>query len=142
MKRDLGMDVTGIAGGGAAGGAGAGCAAFLSAMPCSGAEWLGKRIGLEEAVAEADIVFTGEGRIDSQTGFGKIPEYVGRLAKKKGKYAVALGGAVAEGTDLSSAGIAECRRITPRGSSLAAAFRDAEKNLAFEARRIMMGFKR
>lgn len=141
VKRDLGIDVVEIAGGGAAGGAGAGCAAFFGAMPQGGAEWVGRQIGLEETVAQADIIFTGEGKIDSQTGFGKIPEYVGRLAKKNGnKYVVALGGAVEEGTNLTSAGIAECRCINPAGISLAEAFRDAEKNLALTASRVMMEF--
>ncbi len=138
VKRDLGVDVVDIAGAGAAGGAGAGCAAFFGAMPRGGAEWVGQQIGLEAAVARADVIFTGEGRIDSQTGFGKIPEYVGRLAKKHGKSAIALGGSVEQGTDLGSAGIAGCRCINPPGISLAQAFRDAEKNLALTAARVMM----
>jgi len=141
VKRDLGVDVAEIAGAGAAGGSGAGCAAFFHAMPQGGAEWVGRQVGLEQAVAQADIIFTGEGRIDSQTSFGKIPEYVGRLAKKSGKHVVALGGAVAEGTNLVSAGIAECRCINPPGISLAEAFRDAEKNLALAAEQVMMQFK-
>lgn len=138
VKRDLGVDVTEIEGAGAAGGAGAGCAAFFSAMPRGGAEWVGNRIGLERAVEEADIIFTGEGRIDSQTGFGKIPAYVGRLGQKCGKHVVALGGAVEEGTNLASAGITECRCINPSGISLPEAFRNAEKNLALTAARVMM----
>lgn len=141
VERDLGAKVAEMAGGGAAGGAGAGCAAFFSAGLQGGAEWVGRQTGLEQAVARADIIFTGEGRIDSQTGFGKIPEYVGRLAKKYGKYVVALGGAVAEETDLASAGIAECRCITPPGSSLEDAFRNAEKNLALGAAQVIMKFK-
>lgn len=138
VRRDLGVDVTQIAGGGAAGGAGAGCAAFLKAFPRDGAEWVGQQAGLEQAIGEADLIFTGEGRIDSQTAFGKIPEYVGRLSKKSGKHVIALGGSVAEGTSLVSSGIAECRPINPAGISLAEAFRDAEKNLALAAKRVMM----
>ena len=84
------------------------------------------------------IIFTGEGKIDLQTGFGKIPEYVGRLAKKHGKRAIALGGSVEQGNNLVSAGIAECRCINPAGISLADAFRDAEKNLALTAARVMI----
>jgi len=141
VKRDLGVEVEEIAGGGAAGGAGAGCAAFFGAMPQGGAEWVGRKIGLEEAVAQADIIFTGEGRIDSQTGFGKIPGYVGQLAKKHGKRAVALGGSVEHGESLVSAGIAECRCINPPGISLADAFRSAEKNLALAAKQVMMEFE-
>lgn len=138
VKKDLGVDVAAIAGAGAAGGSGAGCVAFFGAMPQGGAEWVGRKTGLEEAVAQADIIFTGEGRIDSQTGFGKIPEYVVRLAKKYGKRAIALGGSVEQGKNLVSAGIAECRCINPPGISLAEAFRDAEKNLALTAAQVMM----
>lgn len=142
VKKDLGLDIRNIPGAGAAGGAGAGCAAFLGARPQPGAEWVGGQLGLEEAVAAADIIFTGEGRIDSQTGFGKIPAYVGRLAQKWGKRCVALAGAVAGGLDLKSAGIAECRCINPAGISLEDAFRAAEKNLALAAARVMMDFIR
>ncbi|MDO9543529.1 MAG: glycerate kinase [Kiritimatiellia bacterium] len=138
VKRNLGVDVTKIAGAGAAGGAGAGCAAFLGAIPRGGAEWVGNRIGLERAVAAADIIFTGEGRLDSQTGFGKIPAYVGRLAQKYGKHVIALGGAVEEEANLASVGITECRCINPPGISLPEAFRHAEKNLALTAERVMM----
>lgn len=142
VERDLGVDVAEIPGAGAAGGAGAGCAAFLGAAPVGGAEWIGNRMGLEEAIGAADLVFTGEGRIDSQTDFGKIPAYVGRLAKKLGKYAVALGGAVSAGVNLAEAGIAECRCITPAGATLPEAFRDVEKNLAFAAAGVIMEFLR
>ena len=138
VKRDIGIDVTNIAGAGAAGGAGAGCAAFFGAMPRGGAEWVGQQIGLEKAITQADIIFTGEGKIDSQTGFGKIPEYVGRLAKKSGKHVVALAGAVEEGINLAPAGIAECRSINPPGISLKEAFRDVEKNLALTAAQVMI----
>jgi len=142
VERDLHVDVRNVPGAGAAGGGGAGCAAFFGSRPQGGAEWVGGRLGLEEAVAEADIIFTGEGRIDSQTAFGKIPEYVGRLARRHGKRVVALGGSVEEGTDLSQAGIAECRCINPPGISLAQAFRDAEKNLALAAEQVMIDFLR
>jgi len=142
VKKNLGVDVAEIAGAGAAGGAGAGCAAFFGAAPSGGAEWVGNRIGLEQAVAWADVIFTGEGRIDAQTGFGKIPAFVGRLAQKYGKHVVALGGAVEEGTDLGSAGITECRCINPPGISLPEAFQNAEKNLALAAGQVIMARRR
>ena len=141
VKQDLGIDVNNIEGAGAAGGAGAGCAAFFGATPRAGAEWIGRQTGLEKAVAEADIILTGEGRIDAQTAFGKTPEYVGRLAKKAGKHVIALGGTVAAGTNLESCGITACRAVTPPGATLSAAFRDAEKNLALEAERVIIELK-
>jgi glycerate kinase len=137
-RRDLGRDVAEVPGAGAAGGAGAGCAAFFGALPRSGAEWIGEKVGLERILAAADVVFTGEGRLDSQTAFGKIPAYVGRLGRKHGKRVVALAGAVEEGACPASTGITECRCINPRGISLREAFRDAEKNLALAAGEVMM----
>ena len=138
VKRDMGIDVLGVAGGGAAGGAGAGCAAFFGARPRGGAAWVAHQAGLARAAAEADIVFTGEGKIDEQTAFGKIPAYVGRLAKKKGKPVFALGGSVAPGLDLTSCGITDCIAVTPPGMALDEAFRRAEKNLATASARVMM----
>ncbi|MFA7157719.1 MAG: glycerate kinase [Kiritimatiellia bacterium] len=138
VGKDLGLDVLNIEGGGAAGGAGAGCAAFLGASPRSGAGWVGHAAGLEEAVRRADLVFTGEGRIDAQTACGKIPAYVGALAKKHGKPAVALGGSVEEGLDLTASGLAACLAINPPGMALEEAFRNAEKNLASAAAQVMM----
>lgn len=140
VERDIGVDVLGVEGGGAAGGAGAGCAAFFGALPREGAEWVARQAGLAQAVEEADIVFTGEGSIDQQTAFGKIPAYVGRLAGKKGKPVFALGGAVATGLDLSSCGITACVAVTPLGMAMDEAFRRAEKNLATAAARVMMHF--
>jgi len=142
VKRDLVLDVLHIAGGGAAGGAGAGCAAFFGARLQSGAEWVGQAAGLEEAIRQADLIFTGEGRIDAQTVCGKIPAYVGAISKKYGKPAVALGGAVEDGLDLTASGLIACLSINPPGLTLAEAFQRAEKNLATTAARVMIERKK
>lgn len=129
VERDLGVAVSSVAGAGAAGGLGAGCVAFLGATLESGAAWVATESGLSEAVRNADLVLTGEGRIDAQTRFGKVPAYVGQMAKSMNKPVIAFGGSVAKDTDLSSIGISTCIQISPPGIGLAESIRDAARNL-------------
>lgn len=137
-KRDLNADVAALPGGGAAGGAGAGGAAFFRATLEPGAAWVARQAQLEEAVRRAELVITGEGRIDNQTAFGKVPAYVASMAHKHGKPVAAIGGAVAANTDLSGIGITRCLAATPAHTPWPQALRDAEKNLASAARLIML----
>ncbi len=99
IKKDLNLDVADVPGAGAAGGLGAGLLAFTNAKLKPGFDILSEIIGLEEAIATCDLVFTAEGKIDFQTQFGKTPCGVGRLALKHKKPAVALAGTVEAGTD-------------------------------------------
>lgn len=137
-RRDLGADIAGIPGGGAAGGLGAGCVAFLGAALEPGAEWVGRQSRLEQAMLPADLVITGEGRLDEQTAFGKVPAFVAQMARALDKPVVALGGAAAEGLDLRAIGIRRCVAVTPPGTPLATALREAENNLACAAARLIM----
>jgi glycerate kinase len=73
LLRDvLHLDVQQWAGGGAAGGLGAGLVAFCGAQLLSGVDLVLDQTGFDAALAGADVVLTGEGRIDSQTRFGKV----------------------------------------------------------------------
>lgn len=72
------------AGAGAAGGAAYGLATAWGAHMTSGATWMADIAGLEEAVAEADIVITGEGRLDEQSLRGKLVGEVVRIARRSG----------------------------------------------------------
>jgi glycerate kinase len=96
-QRDLGVDVRDIPGAGAAGGLGAGLIAFLGAKLQPGAAVVAAALRLESRVRDADIVFTGEGRLDGQTAFGKAPQYVGRLGVALGKPVVCLAGSLGPG---------------------------------------------
>lgn len=138
IKRDLRKDIATQPGGGAAGGLGAGCVAFLGAKLENGAAWVGRHNQLEKAIRQADLVITGEGRLDAQTAFGKVPAFVARMAQAFGKPVIALGGAVAEGLDLKTIGIARCVAVTPPGTPLAVALREAENNLARAAAKLIM----
>ncbi|MGS4817991.1 glycerate kinase [Raoultella terrigena] len=81
IHRDLGIDVLHLEGGGAAGGMGAALYAFCGAKLRPGIEIVTDALHLSERVADADLVITGEGRIDSQTIHGKVPVGVAKVAK-------------------------------------------------------------
>lgn len=90
----LGKDYRNYPGAGAAGGLGY---AFLSYLPASlesGISLILKEIKLEENLADADYVITGEGRLDFQTAMGKAPIGVAKLAKKYGAKVIAFAGSV------------------------------------------------
>ncbi len=83
-------------GAGAAGGLGFALMSYLCASLESGIELVMRETGLEEHIKGADIVVTGEGRLDGQSYMGKAPIGVARLAKKYGKTVVAFSGCVTE----------------------------------------------
>jgi len=83
-------------GSGAAGGLGFGMMTFLNAKLLPGVDIILKEIKIEEAIKEADVVVTGEGRIDAQTTMGKAPSGVAKLAKKYNKRVIAFAGCLSE----------------------------------------------
>jgi glycerate kinase len=99
VERDLGVEVATLPGAGAAGGAGAGLVAFLGARLTPGAPLVVDASGLDEALTGARAVFTGEGRVDRQTGYGKGPAEVIRRAAAAGVPAVLIAGSVGDGWD-------------------------------------------
>ncbi|WP_302372199.1 glycerate kinase [Enterococcus asini] len=82
---------------GAAGGLGFAFQAFLQGKLEPGIDIVLETIALEEALLEADLVITGEGRLDEQTAMGKAPVGVAKLAKKHGKTVIAFAGSVTSG---------------------------------------------
>ncbi|NGZ87216.1 glycerate kinase [Duganella aceris] len=97
IARDLGQDVAEIPGAGAGGGIGAGMMVFLGGRLRPGSEIVTAAVGLDAAVADADLVITGEGRIDGQTIHGKTPIGVARVAQRHGKPVIAIAGGLATG---------------------------------------------
>lgn len=81
-------------GAGAAGGLGFAFLSYTNAVLQSGVELILRETRLEEYIRTADIVITGEGRLDAQTAMGKAPVGVAKLAKKYGKPVLALAGSV------------------------------------------------
>lgn len=94
IARDLDIDVLSLAGGGAAGGMGAALYAFCGATLRQGIEIVTDALRLDEQVADADIVITGEGRIDSQTIHGKVPVGVAKVAKRYSKPVIGIAGSL------------------------------------------------
>jgi glycerate kinase len=92
VTRDLGCDFRDVPGAGAAGGLGFGLMTFCSAPVKSGFEVVAEFVGLRSAIEDADVVITGEGRLDEQTLEGKAPAGVARLARQLGKPVFAIVG--------------------------------------------------
>lgn len=97
VKHDLGKDIKFLPGAGAAGGLGGGLVAFLNAKLQPGVEIIAEILDLEDLLQDADLVITGEGRIDKQTVFGKTPVGVAKLAKKYDLPVIAICGSLGEG---------------------------------------------
>ena len=84
-------------GSGAAGGMGFALRTFLGASLESGVQIVMEETGLAEKIRAADLVVTGEGRMDAQTAMGKAPVGVAKLAKKYHKPVIAFAGGIGEG---------------------------------------------
>jgi glycerate kinase len=97
LRRDLGVEVVDARGAGAAGGLGAGLIAFLGATLEPGGALVAAAAGYGERLARADVVITGEGRLDGQTAFGKGPATLADQAHASGKRCVCIAGSIGEG---------------------------------------------
>ncbi|WP_367375554.1 glycerate kinase [Pseudomonas lini] len=93
----LDKDVREEPGSGAAGGLGFAAKAFLGAQFQAGVEVVAELVGLAEAVKDADLVITGEGRFDAQTLRGKTPFGVARIARQHGVPVIVIAGTLGEG---------------------------------------------
>lgn len=137
IHHQLGKDVEFVPGSGAAGGLGAALLAFLNAELKPGIDIVLQAVELEKHLENADIVITGEGRIDGQTIHGKTPVGVSRLAQSKGIPTVALAGALGEGCrSLRSAGIAGCFSVLSKPCTLTEALENAEENVRLSAQNL------
>lgn len=99
VARDLEKQVATAPGAGAAGGMGAALLAFLNAELLPGIQIVIETTGLEKRIVGADLVITGEGKIDGQSVYGKTPVGVARLAAKHGIPVIAVAGSVGPGAD-------------------------------------------
>ena len=137
IERDLGMDVDAVAGAGAAGGMGAAMMAFLKGQLRPGCEIIAKAVGLDAAVRDADLVITGEGRIDHQTIFGKTPFGVATVAKRYGKPVIGVAGGLGTNAHVVyDHGIDAIFSVLSSICTLDDALRDAEHNVRSSARNI------
>ena len=136
-RRDVGVDMADVPGAGAAGGMGAAMYAFLNGRLRPGSEIVTEAVGLDAAVRDADIVITGEGRIDGQTAFGKTPVGVARVAKRHNRPVIAIGGSLRHDVDAVYAhGIDAVSSVLYRPCTIAEALAEGGENLRLTARNI------
>lgn len=120
--RKMGFDFSQMQGAGAAGGLGYAFKEFLDARLERGVEMVLDAIGFDELIAGADLVITGEGRVDSQTLTGKTPFGVAQRAIRQGIPVIAIGGSVAiDPEQAREAGFKDAIQVTPEGMPLSEA---------------------
>jgi len=99
MERDLGVSVAEMPGAGAAGGFGGGAVAFLNARLRPGIEVVLDTVGYDEHLKDAELVITGEGRVDSQSVRGKVISGVAKRTAPAGVPLIVIAGGIAEGAE-------------------------------------------
>lgn len=126
VKRDLGKDIDKMPGAGAAGGLGAGLAAFLDARLRSGIDMVLDAAHFDQVITDADLIITGEGRIDEQTAYGKTIGGILKRASGPKVPVVAIAGAVqGDVRVLFDAGLVAAFSITPGPVALDYAMQNA-----------------
>src|SRR5437762_1760027 len=120
VTRELGCDFRNKPGAGAAGGLGFGLMSFCGAELRPGFDVVAAAVELEEKIKSADVVITGEGKLDSQTLEGKVPAGVARLARKFGKRVFAVVGRAAADQQVREIfeGVYELRGSIPQARDL------------------------
>jgi glycerate kinase len=137
IARDLDIDVLKMAGGGAAGGMGAALYAFCGAELRQGIEIVTEALGLDELVRDADLVITGEGRLDSQSIHGKVPVGVARVAKRYDKPVIGIAGSLTKDVGVvHDHGVDAVFSVLYTICTLEEALEDAGDNLCRAARNI------
>lgn len=121
IQTTQGIAIDQLPGAGAAGGLGGGLVAFLQARLRPGIEMVLDALQFDTQIAGADLIFTGEGKLDAQTCMGKTPFGVLRRAQQQGIPVVALGGAVEANEALNHCGFLAVLPILPYPTSLAKA---------------------
>ena len=99
IYHDLGIDIADLPGAGAAGGMGGGMVAFLGAKLQMGIETILDMVSFAEIAKDADLILTGEGKLDQQSLRGKVVVGVGRRAKALGVPVIAIVGDIADGME-------------------------------------------
>ncbi|MGL1832634.1 glycerate kinase [Rhodocyclaceae bacterium SMB388] len=137
VERDTGVAVAEVPGSGAAGGMGAAMLAFLGARLRPGIDIVTEAVGLDHAVGDADLVITGEGRIDSQSIHGKTPIGVARVAKRHSVPVIGIAGSLgADAAVVHAHGIDAVFSVLNRPCTLTKALHDARANVEIAARNI------
>ncbi|EOL9023512.1 glycerate kinase [Cronobacter sakazakii] len=137
LEAATGKAIISVPGAGAAGGMGAALLGMLNAELRPGIEIVIESLGLAQAVRDADLVITGEGRLDSQSIHGKTPVGVARVAKQFQRPVVAIAGSLTPDYQIvHEHGIDAAFSVIDRIVTLQEALDDAERNLRVTARNV------
>ena len=113
IEQEKGINISKVSGAGAAGGMGAACLAFFHAQLKPGIETVLEIIGFDKLIVEADLIITGEGKLDRQTIMGKTASGILAAARKHHIPVIALGGCVENTKELIDAGFLATFSILP-----------------------------
>ena len=142
LEETLGREIRSLPGAGAAGGLGAALLSVLNAKFQPGIEAVLDLIGFDQLLEETDLVVTGEGRMDWQSAFGKVPGGVAKRAKARGIPVAALVGGMGPGCErLAEFGIGSILPTVPGPMELEEALNRAEE-LYYDAALRMFGLLR
>lgn len=131
LKRDYDIDVSDLRGGGAAGAAAAGLKAFVGAELKPGIQTILDMVELDEKIKDADLIVTGEGKIDGQSLCGKVISGVAERAKKAGVPVVAIvGGADGDMKEIYDAGVTAVFPINRLPQDFSVSRENSEENLS------------
>ncbi|WP_265554545.1 glycerate kinase [Serratia grimesii] len=137
LEQATGREVINMPGAGAAGGMGAALLGMLNARLRPGIEIVIETLGLDEALRDADLVITGEGRLDSQSIHGKTPIGVARVAKRYGLPVIGIAGSLSKDYQVvHQHGIDAAFSVLDRVVSLEDALAEAANNLEVTARNV------
>ena len=131
VHRDLGVDVSSLVGGGAAGAMAGGMVAFFCASIQMGIDVVLDVVGFDGLLEEADLVFTGEGKLDSQSLQGKVVCGVGKRSKAKNVPVIAVvGGAEGDVGQIYDAGVTSVFTINRLPEDFSVSRYKSEENLS------------
>ncbi|CAI8782743.1 glycerate kinase [Priestia megaterium] len=137
IEKEMDIHIQNVAGAGAAGGLGGGLLAFLSAELKPGVDIVIEATQLESYIKDADLVITGEGRIDGQTIYGKTPIGVAKTAKKHSVPVIAIAGSIGAGSEaVYEHGIHALFSVVPGAVALSEALEKADENIERTAKNV------
>jgi len=142
IKNDLGKDILNVPGTGAAGGLGAGLLIFCNAILKSGIKTVLETVQIENYLAKTDLIISGEGKIDSQSLFGKVPIGLAEKAKDYKIPVVAVVGGIGKGIEkIYEAGIDTVTTIVDGPISLEEAMENANCLIETSTERLLRAIK-
>lgn len=143
IKKEKEIDLNSVPGAGAAGGLGGAFVAFFNAQLKPGIEMVLEAVDFEKHLKNADLVITGEGKLDKQTGMGKAASGILDAANKKSVPVIAIGGSVEEVKNLNKRGFISLFSIVPSPMLLENALQKdiAQRNITQTTEQIMRTIK-